>query len=92
VRGFLVIQVRADISDVRVREADNLPGVAGVRENFLIAGDARVENNFTAAADLSSRRAAVKYPPVLERESCGPWMCFRQRDLPGNSLQVLVRR
>ncbi len=84
--GLLIIQVRADISDVWIGEADNLSGVAGVGENFLVASEAGVKNDFTAAANLSARRAAVKYPPVLERENCGPCVCFRQRGLPENSL------
>jgi hypothetical protein len=45
---------------VRIRQADNLPGVAGVGENFLISGEAGVENDFAAAARDRARCAAIK--------------------------------
>jgi hypothetical protein len=44
-----------------------LPGVAGIGENFLIAGEAGIENDFSAAARDRASRAAIKYAPVLER-------------------------
>jgi hypothetical protein len=37
-----------------------LPGVAGVCENFLITGEAGIENDFAAAARDRARRAAIK--------------------------------
>ncbi len=40
---------RAVIADLRVGENDDLPGVGGIREDLLIAGEGGVENNFTAA-------------------------------------------
>ena len=54
---------------MRIGEADDLPGIAGIGENFLIAGKAGIENDFAATARASARRAAVKYSSVLERES-----------------------
>jgi len=36
---FFVVEVGADVANMRVREADNLARVAGVGENFLIAGE-----------------------------------------------------
>ena len=73
-RRFLVVEIRAHVADVRIREADDLAGVARIGENFLIAGEAGVKNDFAAAAGASARRAAVKDSSVLERESratCG---------------------
>jgi hypothetical protein len=61
-----------------VRQANNLPGVAGIGENFLIAGETGVENNFAAAARDRAGRAAVKYAPVLERQNCGSMQNFGQ--------------
>jgi hypothetical protein len=72
--GFLIIEIGAYVADVGVREADDLPGVAGIGEYFLIAGKAGIENDFAATTDASTRRTAVKYSSVLERESracCG---------------------
>ena len=66
--GFLVVQIRAHVSDMGISEADDLPGVARIGENFLVAGEAGVENDFAAAACASARRASVKNSSVLERE------------------------
>jgi hypothetical protein len=66
--GFLVIQVGADVADVRIGEADDLPGVAGIGEDFLVAGEAGIENDFAAAPGDGSGRAPCKDSPVLERE------------------------
>ena len=67
-RRFLIVEIRADISYVRVSEADNLAGITGVCENFLVAGKAGIKNNFAAAAATCARRAASKYSSVFERE------------------------
>ena len=73
-RRFFVIKVRADVPDVRISEADDLAGIAGIGENFLVTREAGVENNFSAAARTSAGRAAVKYSSVFQREyraTCG---------------------
>jgi hypothetical protein len=72
--GFIIVPIRADVSDVRVREADSLPGITGVAENFLITSETGIENNFAATTGASTRRTAVKNSTVLERENraaCG---------------------
>jgi len=63
---------------VRVRQADNLPGIAGIGENFLITGEAGVENNFAAAARNGAGCAAAKYAPVFQRQNCGSMRNFGQ--------------
>ena len=65
---FLVFEVGADVADVGIRQADDLPGIAGIGEYFLIAGKAGIENDFAAAADASARGTTAKYSSVLERE------------------------
>jgi len=67
---------------VRVREADNLPGITGVGEYFLISGEAGVKNDFAAAARDRAGRAAVKDAPVFQRENRGSVRNFRQWVLP----------
>jgi hypothetical protein len=72
--GFLVVQIGADVSDVRIGEADDLPGVARVGEDFLVTGKAGIENNFAAAAGERARRAPAKGPSVFQckcSEACG---------------------
>jgi hypothetical protein len=63
---------------VGISQANDLPGVARVGENFLIAGEAGIENDFAAAARDRAGRAAIKYAPVLERQSCGTMQNFGQ--------------
>ncbi len=53
---------------MRVGEADNLPGIAWVGENFLVTGEAGIENDFAAAARDGARGAPVKQAPVFQRE------------------------
>jgi hypothetical protein len=67
---------------VRISEADNLPGITGVGEYFLISGEAGVENDFAAAARDRAGRAAVKDAPVFQRENRGSVRNFRQWVLP----------
>jgi hypothetical protein len=71
VRRLFVVEVGANVADVRISEADNLAGITGVGENFLVAGEAGIKNDFAAATGTSARRAPVKYAPVLEREERG---------------------
>ena len=67
---------------MRIGEADNLPGITGVGENFLISGEAGIENDFAAAARDGARRAAVKDAPVFQREYRGSVLNFGQWVLP----------
>ena len=59
-----------------------MPGVAGVGENFLITGEAGVENDFAAAARDRARCAAVKDAPVFQRKYRGSVLNFGQWVLP----------
>jgi hypothetical protein len=67
---------------VRIRETDNLPGIAGISENFLVTGEAGIKNDFSAAARNRARRAAVKDAPVFQREDRGSVLNFGQWVLP----------
>ena len=80
-RGLLIFRIRADISNMRIRQADDLPGVAGIGENFLISGEAGIENDFAAAARDRAGRAAVKDAPVFQRENRRSVLNFVQRSL-----------
>jgi hypothetical protein len=76
--GFFIVEIRADIADMRIRKANNLAGIAGVGENFLITREAGIENDFAAAARDGASRAAVKYAPVFQSESGGSVLNFGQ--------------
>ena len=77
-RRFLVIKICADVPNVRISEADNLAGITGIGENFLVTREAGVKNNFSAAARASAGRAAVKYASVFQRENRAPCALLRQ--------------
>jgi hypothetical protein len=88
--GLFIVKIRANISDVGIGEADNLAGVTGVGEYFLISGEAGVKNDFTAAARDRAGRAAVKYAPVFQGENRRSMRNFRQCVLL-NALGDIVR-
>jgi len=67
---------------VRIGQADDLARVAGVREYFLITGEAGIENDFAAATRDSACRTAVKYAPVFQSESGGSVRNLGQFVLP----------
>jgi hypothetical protein len=78
VRRLLVIDIRPDVSNVRISQADNLARVTRIGENFLVSGEAGVENDFAAAPGDRSRCAPMKNAPVFERKNSLPCFCFRQ--------------
>src|SRR5713101_515085 len=82
---FLIVEIGAHVSNVRVGQADDLTGVTRVGENFLISGEAGIENDFTAAARDRAGRAAIKYAPVFQRENRGSVLNFRQGFRPCSS-------
>jgi hypothetical protein len=77
-RRFLVIGVGSDISNVGIGQADNLPRVTRIGEDFLISGEASIENDFPAPPGDRSRGAAMKNAPVFERQNSFSCFCFRQ--------------
>ena len=79
---FFVVEISADIANVRIGETDDLAGVAGIGENFLITGEASIENDFAAAARDGAGSAAVKDAPVFESECRGAVLNFGQVVLP----------
>jgi hypothetical protein len=78
-RRFFIIQIGADISNVRIGEANDLPRVTRVGENFLVSRQTGVKNDFTAAARDGAGCAAVKYAPVFERKNRRSVLNFVQR-------------
>ena len=84
-RGFLVIEIGADIPDVGISKADDLARVTGIGENFLIAGETGIENDFATTARDSAGGAAVKDAPVFECKNSGAVRDLVQLDLPVRS-------
>lgn len=79
---LFIFKIRANVPDVRISEANNLPRITWVGENFLITGEAGIENDFAAAARDGARGASVKEAPVFQREDRGSVLDFCQWSLP----------
>src|ERR1700726_1246633 len=80
-RGLFIVQIRSDITDVRIRQTDNLPRIARVRENFLISGETGIENDFTATTCAGPRGASPKNSSIFECKCALPFDSFCQRSL-----------
>jgi hypothetical protein len=55
---------------LRIRQNDNLARVRRVSEDFLIAGDGRVEDNFTGPFDRRTKTLALEDGAVFQGEDC----------------------
>ena len=91
-RRLFIFEIRADIADVRVREADNLSRIAGVGENFLVTGEAGIENDFSAAPRNGAGSAAIKNAAVFECEYGRAMGNFGQRVLLGSEGECNAKR
>ena len=69
--GFDVFNINAVIADVRVRQSDDLLAIAGVGEDFLVAGERGVEHHFADSGAGGSDRVADKDRAVCERQDGG---------------------
>jgi len=67
---------------MRVGQTNDLARITRVGENFLITGEAGIENDFAAAARDRAGSAAVKDAPVFQSERGGPVRNFGQMVLP----------
>ena len=83
-RSFFVIRIRADVSNVGIGKTNNLASVTWIGENFLISGEAGVENSFSTAAGLRTRGASNKNTPVFQRKRGGLSNLMGQRILLRN--------
>ena len=92
-RRLLIVEVCSHISDVRIRQADDLSRITRVGENFLIAGQAGIKNDFATAPGNGSCGAAIKNSPIFERKNSLPCFCFRQWILfPAGSLLKQIKK
>ncbi len=66
-----ILCVDAVVADVRIRQGDDLLAVAGVRENFLVAGDGGIEDHFADRGAGGTDRVTDKDRAVCERQDGG---------------------
>lgn len=77
-RGLLILEVGSDVSDMWISEADDLARVTRIGENFLVSGNAGIENNFAAPASDGAGGPATKATTVFQCQYSGPVENFCQ--------------
>src|SRR5271169_1632197 len=65
---FVVVGVGAVIADLGIGENYNLPGIGGVGEYFLVAGDASIKNDFAVTFTFVAEAFAVEDASVFQRK------------------------
>jgi hypothetical protein len=73
VRGLIVLRVCAVIANLRVGQYDNLPRIRWIGENFLVAGDGGVKNNFPVAFAFRAVASAAEDSSIFQRKDCLHW-------------------
>ena len=73
-----------------IGEANDLASIAGVGENFLVTGEAGIENDFAAAARDGAAGTAIKQAAVFQRECRGTVRNFDQRILQWFSCKFAI--
>jgi hypothetical protein len=68
--GFTVGLICAVVADLRIGENDDLAAIGRVGEDFLIAGDGGIENNFAGALSGRSKTDAFEDDAVFQDENC----------------------
>ena len=70
-RRFVVGLVGAVVADLRIGENDDLAGIRRIGEDFLIAGDGGIENDFAGPFDGRTKTPALEDRAVFQGENCG---------------------
>src|SRR5437773_12469530 len=70
-RGFHVLAVHAVVPDVWIGHGDDLTGVGGIGEDFLVAAEARVEDHFPLGLPHPAKRNAPEESTVFQGQD-GP--------------------
>ena len=68
--ALAVLGVDADVADVGARERDDLARIGRIREDLLIAGHRRIEDDFGNIGDARTEAASEEYRAVRKNE-CG---------------------
>ncbi len=68
--GFTIVIVRAVVANLRICENHYLARIRGIGEDFLVAGDSGVEDNFAQAVFRRTKAPALEDRPVLQGEHC----------------------
>ena len=70
-RSFKIFRSRTGVTDVRIGERDNLAGVGGVGQNFLVARQSGIENDFAGGVAFGSDGVAAEDRSIRQRQHRG---------------------
>ncbi len=69
-RGFVIVAAGAVVADLRVGEDDDLAGIGGVGEDFLVAGERGIEDDLAGALGGRTKAPALEDGAVFQGEDC----------------------
>ena len=74
--ALVVFIVDANIADMREGEGDDLPGIAGIGQHFLIAAHRRVEAHFAHRCAHRAKAPAPSHRAICQHETtrCAQWL------------------
>src|SRR6185437_10945627 len=84
--SFVIGRSRAVIANLRVSENDDLTGVRGICEDFLVSGDGGIEDYFAGAFGGRTKTPALEDGSVLQSQDCRI-----QQFPPGVGVKTIVR-
>lgn len=67
-RRFTILSVHPVVADQRIGHGHQLTRVRGIRENLLIPGHRRVEDDLTEGDGIRTEQSSVESTSVLEQE------------------------
>ena len=68
-RGLIIIHAGSVVADLRIGEDDDLAGIRGIGEDFLVAGEGGVENNFPGPFGEGAKTPTLEDRAVLQGEN-----------------------
>ncbi len=86
-RGFVIGGAGAVIADLRVGENDDLAGIGGIGEDFLVSGDGGIEDDFAGAFGGRTKTPALEDRSVFQGQDCR----IQQQFPPGCGVDLLYR-
>ncbi len=78
-RGFVVVGIGAVIADLGIGQDNDLAGVGGVGEDFLVTSQRGIKNYFPVTFAFRTVASAAEDPSIFQRKNClhgfsGEWI------------------
>jgi hypothetical protein len=72
--GFVVFGIGSVVSDLRVGEHHDLPGVRRICEDFLVARERGIKNYFPVTFAFRAVASAAEDSSIFQRKDCLHWI------------------